>query len=364
MTGTLSKQKYWKLIAQILVGIVIYFIMVFLLVEFERDSDQANIKTLHNAVWYSIVTLTTVGYGDYYPVTVYGRIIGFIWVLLSLGLYGLLIGQITTLMATFKENKRLGYSGTNFNNHAVIIGWSDFGKLVTDQLVGVGKEVAIITNNKDDIDIINEKYKSKNIYTLFTDFNNYDLLKKANITESSIVFINFADDTEKLVYVLNLKKYYNDLEFVVTLENPDLKNTFLSAGVSNALSSFEISSKLLASYMFERDVAAYSESIMSFAKSDSDYDVKQFIVSNNNPYVNKNYPDVFYDLKKRYNSILIGITKRDKFGKRKLVKNPMGDLKISEGDYLIIILNGKAFKLLKKLFKVEEGYFRERITNP
>lgn len=362
MLGTLNKQKHWKLVAEILAGVIIYLVMVFLLVEFEKESSQANITTLQNAIWYSIVTLTTVGYGDYYPVTIYGRVIGTIWVLLSLGIYGLLIGQITTLMATFKENKRLGYSGTGFSNHAVIIGWSDFGKLVTDQLVGVGKEVAIITNNKDDIEIINEKYKSKNIFTLFTDFNNYDVLKKANITESSIVFINIADDTEKLVYVLNLKKYFSDLEFVVTLENPDLKHTFISAGVSNALSSYEISSKLLASYMFERDVAAYSESIMSFAKSDSDYDVKQFIVANTNPYVNKSYQDVFYDLKKRYNSILIGITKRDKFGKRKLIKNPMGDVKVVQGDYLIIILNGKAFKLLKKMFKVEEGYFRERIN--
>lgn len=362
MLKIFEKNTHWKLVARILIGIVIYIFMVYLLVQFEKDSSQANITTYENAVWYSIVTLTTVGYGDYHPVTLYGRVIGTIWVLLSLGLYGLLIGQITTLMATFKENKRLGYSGINFTNHAVIIGWSDFGKLVTDQLVGVGKEVAIITNNKDDIEIINEKYKSKNIYTLFTDFNNYDMLKKANITESSIVFINFQDDTEKLVYVLNLKKYFNDLEFVVTLENPDLKHTFLAAGVSNALSSYEISSKLLASYMFERDVAAYSESIMSFAKSDSDYDVKQFIVSNTNPYLNKSYQDVFYDMKKRYNSILIGVTKRDKFGKRKLIKNPMGDIKIGLGDYMIIILNGKAFKLMKKVFNVEEGYFRERIN--
>ncbi len=362
MFKILNKHKQWKLVAEIMAGLIIYVIMVVLLVYFEKDSTQANITTFQNAIWYSIVTLTTVGYGDYYPVTVYGRVIGFIWVLLSLGLYGLLIGQITNLMATLKENKRLGYSGTSFNNHAVIIGWNEFSKLVTDQLVGVGKEVAIITNKKDDVDNINEKYKSKNIFTLFTDFDNFDLLKKVNIQESSTVFINLEDDTEKLVYVLNLKKYYNDLEFVVTLENPDLKNTFISAGVSNALSSYEISSKLLASYMFERDVAAYSEAIMSFAKSDSDYDVKQFIVSNTNPYVNKSYQEVFFDLKKRYNTILIGVTKRDKFGKRKLIKNPMGEVKIGLGDYMIIILNGKAFKLLKKVFNVDEGYFRERIN--
>ncbi len=362
MLDLFKKQKQLDAIAKILIGLIVYAVLIVLLVNFEKDSPQSALTSYTNAIWYSMVTLTTVGYGDLYPITIYGRIIGYIFIFLSLGVYGILIGQFATLMATLNENKRLGFNGTNFTNHAVIIGWNEFGKLVTDQLVGVGKEVAIVTNVKDDVDLIKEKYKSRNIYTLFTDFNNYDMLRKANIQESTIVFVNLEDDTEKLVYVLNLKKFFNDLDFVVTLENGDLKHTFLAAGVSNALSSHEISSKLLASYMFEPDVAAYSESIMSFAKSDSDYDVKQFIVSNTNPYLGKQYQEVFYDLKKRYNSILIGITKRDKYGKRKLIKNPMGDIKVSLGDYFIIILNGKAFKLLKKVFNVEEGYFRDRIS--
>jgi voltage-gated potassium channel len=172
------------------------------------------------------------------------------------------------------------------------------------------------------------------------------------------VFVNLDDDTEKLVYVLNLKKSFPEAEFVVTLENGDLKNTFLAAGVANTISTKDISSKLLASYMFEPDVATYSESILSFAKSDGDYDMKQLLITPRNPYVGKAYQDVFFDLKKRYNSVLIGITKRDKFGKKKLIKNPLGDLKISPGDHLIVILNGKAFKLLKKVFGVEEGYLK------
>ena len=44
----------------------------------------------------------------------------------------------------------------------------------------------------------------------------------------------------------------------------------------------------------------------------------------------------------------------------KLIKNPQGELKINVGDYLIIILSGKAFKLWKKIFGVEEGAVKER----
>lgn len=358
MPSSLKKNSPFRIALQIALVLVIYFVLVTLLIYVEKDSEQSAITNYPNAIWYSLVTLTTVGYGDLFPATVYGRWIGFIFILTSVGIFGLLIGKLTTLMATLKEDKKLGYSGTSFTNHALIIGWNEFGWQVADQLVGVGKQLAIVTNKKDDVDLIKEKYHSKMVHVLFSDYNNFDMLKRANIEDCSIVFVNLEDDTEKLVYVLNLKKTFPETEFVVTLENGDLKNTFLAAGVSNTISTKDISSKLLASYMFEPDVAVYSESILSFAKSDGDYDMKQLLITPRNPYVGKAYQDVFFDLKKRYNSVLIGITKRDKFGQKKLIKNPLGDLKIAPGDHIIIILNGKAFKLLKKVFGVEEGYLK------
>ena len=359
-------RKYFKnpqvgILVDILVGALIYVMLLIALVNVEQVSDQSALTTYSNAFWYTIVTLTTVGYGDLFPATIYGRVIGSVFVLMSLSVHIVLIGTFVNLMTTIKENRKLGLNGTNFTDHAVIIGWSDFGKMVADQLIGVNKKIAIITNNKTDIEFIKESYGSKNIFTLYSDFKSLEILKKVNITQSSIVFVNFEDDTEKLVFIVNMRKVYPDLEFVVTLENGDLKNTFISAGVTNTISKHEISSKLLASYMFEPDVASYSESIMSFAQTEGDYDIKQLLVTPSNPFVGKAYQEAFFELKKRYNSVLIGITKRDKYGKKKLIKNPLGDLKIAPGDYLVLILNGKAFKLLKKIFNVEEGVFKERV---
>lgn len=345
-----------KIVIGIVGAITLYFVLISLLIFVEKDSKQATIVDYPNAIWYSLVTLTTVGYGDLVPATIFGRSIGFIFIMASIGVYGIFIGQITTLMATLKEEKHLGHNGTSMSNHAVIIGWNDFGKMVLDQLISVGKHVAVVTDERDNVDFIREKYTTKNVFILFSELDNHEFLKKANIEDSSIVFVNLKNDTEKLVYILNMKKIYPKLEYVVTLDNGDLKNTFLAAGVTNTISKFEISSKLLASYMFEPDVATYSEDIMSVAKDDTDYDIKQFKVIDSNPYVGKAYQDVFFDLKTKYNGVLIGITKKDKYGNKRLLKNPLGDLRISVGDYLIIILNGKAYKLVKNVFGVDEGY--------
>ncbi len=355
------KNRQVGILVDIIIGAIIYVLLLVTLVNVEKVSDQSALTTYANAFWYSIVTLTTVGYGDLFPATVYGRIIGAAFVLMSLSVHIVLIGTFVNLMTTFKENRKLGLNGTNFTDHAVIIGWNDFGKMVADQLAGVNKKIAIVTNEKDDIDFIQEVYDSKSVFTLFSDYKSLELLKKVNISQSSIVFVNFDSDTEKLVFIVNMKKIYPGLDFVVTLENGDLKNTFINAGVTNTISKHEISSKLLASYMFEPDVAAYSESIMSFAQSEGDYDIKQLLVTPTNPFVGKAYQEVFFELKKKYNSVLIGITKRDKYGKKKLIKNPLGDLKIAPGDYLVLIMNGKAFKLLRKVFNVEEGVFKEKI---
>lgn len=351
----MKKPNYIRFVAIALGFILVYVMLLSILIHIEEGDPKANIKSFDDALWFSIVTLTTVGYGDLHPVTDNGRLFGSVFLIFSLAFYGVLIGQITNIMNTVKENKKMGMHGTNFTNHIVMIGWSEFGKAVVDQLIAAGKNVAIVTKEKDNLDIIHEYYPSRNVFTLFSDYNNFDLLQKINIEESSMVFVNLKDDTEKLVYVLNLKKLHNELHYVVTLDNGNLKSTFQSAGVTYAISKHEIASKLLASYIFEPDVALYSEEILAYPETDEHYDIKQFMVLENNPYQGQYYEKVFFDLKKTFNAVLIGIVKIED-GVRTLHKNPEDPLTISVGDYLIMIINKKSVKKLNKFFAVEEGY--------
>ena len=58
------------------------------ILHFEQGDPQANIRTAADALWWAVVTVTTVGYGDRYPVTESGRVVAAITMTAGVGLFG------------------------------------------------------------------------------------------------------------------------------------------------------------------------------------------------------------------------------------------------------------------------------------
>ncbi len=79
-------------------GLLGYLLLLVLLVRAEAGADGASIRSLPGAFWYSVTTLTTVGYGDLYPVTPAGRLIGLIFQLMSLGVLAAVVSLILQLL--------------------------------------------------------------------------------------------------------------------------------------------------------------------------------------------------------------------------------------------------------------------------
>ncbi len=350
----MKRPNYRKVLITVIAFAALFGSLLAVLLHLEAGVPNSKLNNWVDAMWYLVETLTTVGYGDALPVTYWGRMIGFVFLLSSLGVYGFVIGQIANFMSTLKEQRELGLNGTSFKNHVVIIGWNDFGHSVISHLVAAGKQVAVVTKDRGHIDIIREYYSMEQVFTLFSDYNNFDILEKSNIRQASIVFVNLNDDTEKLVYIINIKKHFENLNYVVTLDNGNLKSTFMHAGVTYTISKNEISSKLLASYIYEPDVAFFSEELIAYAHEENEYDMKQFLVKPDNIYANTPYDKAFFDLKRDCNVVLIGLVKCNN-GERKLLKNPEGNVKIEAGDYLLMMMDGKGRNKLSKLFHIEEG---------
>ena len=64
----------------------------------ERDAPHGNIKTLGDAVWWSFTTITTVGYGDEYPVTTTGRAIAVALMISGIALLGVVTASLASAM--------------------------------------------------------------------------------------------------------------------------------------------------------------------------------------------------------------------------------------------------------------------------
>ena len=81
-----------KSVKIILGALAVYLALLLLLVAAEAGNPDASIRTVWDAVWFSLITMTTVGYGDLSPVTPAGRILGLIFALCSIGILTALIG--------------------------------------------------------------------------------------------------------------------------------------------------------------------------------------------------------------------------------------------------------------------------------
>jgi voltage-gated potassium channel len=87
----------------IAVLIIIFSSISILIVE---TAPESNIITAEDAVWWTFVTVTTVGYGDKYPVTTEGRLIGIILMISGVGLFGTYTGYIASFFVSEKKEEK------------------------------------------------------------------------------------------------------------------------------------------------------------------------------------------------------------------------------------------------------------------
>ncbi|MEU1972336.1 ion transporter [Microbacterium sp. NPDC019599] len=85
------------LMTLLLMGILVLEFGSISILYIEEDADGANITTASDALWYTIVTISTVGYGDQFPVTNAGRLIGTLIIVVGVGIFGTFTGYLANL---------------------------------------------------------------------------------------------------------------------------------------------------------------------------------------------------------------------------------------------------------------------------
>ncbi|MBL8005767.1 MAG: potassium channel protein [Candidatus Kapabacteria bacterium] len=355
LTSWISKQKL-KILVWTVGSIIVFHGYIYLMIIFEEASPSM-IKSYPDALWYALVTVTTVGYGDMYPHSAGGRILAVVLLFCSVGLIGYFVGKFTNFILTQKEEKKMGNFGTDFKHHIVVIGWDENTKQIVKNVVNENRNIAIITPDKNHIDEIYQEFPSKNVFVLFSSLSNYSYFSKANIADASVVVMSALTDTEKLISVVNLKVLYPQPRYVLTIIDQSLVEIFVNAGVDNLICTNSISSHLTASYIFEPAVASYSIELLGTQHNVETSDIEQFIIKPNNILCNKKYGFAFDYIKKEFNTVLIGIEKRNE-GNSKIYQLPDDNILLEESDYVILITKRTQKAQLEKFFGVHEGFIR------
>jgi voltage-gated potassium channel len=94
----LENRSRYATFLTILLTLIVLTVSSVLVLQFESISPDANIHSGGDALWYSIVTITTVGYGDFYPVTTAGRITAMFIMFMGVGIIGALASILASLL--------------------------------------------------------------------------------------------------------------------------------------------------------------------------------------------------------------------------------------------------------------------------
>jgi len=86
-----------------------------LILVFERGAPHANIRTIPDALWWAVVTVTTIGYGDHYPVTVGGRAIAALLAVSGIALVGTVTAAVAAWFVRAGERAEVEQTDTDLD---------------------------------------------------------------------------------------------------------------------------------------------------------------------------------------------------------------------------------------------------------
>ncbi len=101
------------LLFTLVIALILIFTISWIVLQAEQNAPGANIKTYHQAVWWAFVTITTVGYGDYYPVTNVGQWMAIILMFFGLGIIGVLSSYLASTFISLQRRRKERGDGEN-----------------------------------------------------------------------------------------------------------------------------------------------------------------------------------------------------------------------------------------------------------
>ncbi len=153
-------------------------------------------KTIWDTVWWTIVTVTTVGYGDKYPITVGGKIVGIMMMVMGVATVGIVTGRI----ASFLVDKQIKARGglivlEKKKGHFIICGWKAELENILENILRSNPRLKssdiVLINDADpqQVDHLRSIPEFKYINYLKGDYIDEKVLQRANVKNANTVLV-------------------------------------------------------------------------------------------------------------------------------------------------------------------------------
>jgi voltage-gated potassium channel len=255
----------------ILGAVFVYF------AEWHRD----NINSYWDAVWYSVVTMTTVGYGDIVPRTVLGRIAGMFVMIAGISVVSLLTATISSIFVEQKLMENRGLRDIKLKGHTIICGWNQrldslletLDKLAEDRREGV---VLINEMPPERMEETLSGYSNLNLKYVYGDYTKEPTLTRANLKEARAVIIlpdmsmtPTPRDDKTLPAALTVKSLKRDMKVYAHIIERENLTHLRRANVDDVIVSDDYVGYLLASEIASPGIAQAAASLLNPEKGAS-----------------------------------------------------------------------------------------------
>ena len=147
-----------------------------------------------DALYWAVVTLSTVGYGDIVPTSKAGKLFALLIILSGPAFLSLITASIASIFVEKKIKEGKGLEAIKDRGHIIICGWNENGEKVIDGLLiqagGASPKIAIISElDRDEVQSLQYKFKGHDLRFVRGNFVKEDVLARANLNRASSVIV-------------------------------------------------------------------------------------------------------------------------------------------------------------------------------
>ncbi len=334
-TSVIAAKKFEFLTLLVFASIIVFVSSVLIYV-MEANNPESSIHTLFDAVYWSIVTISTVGFGDITPVTQEGRVVAMFVIVAGIGVFSfttsLIVTSFTEKLDEIKDHKLID-DIAKLKEFYLICGYGNVAKEVAKKLT-LNNKVIILEEDSSKVELA----KKDGFVALNYDPGSIESYKKLRIniqTQVKAILCLSNSDVENVYTALTVRSFNKDVFILSILINKTNKNKLNFAGVNEIFYEKELVG-IIAKEFVGQPVAF--EAIHALRSNYNAIDVHEVLISDR---ILESFVTVSQLENKKYRVILLGIYKKVK---KRFFFNPIDSTVLEVGDYLLVIGNSQFLK--------------------